>query len=90
MGKLFWRRHLLGTYLGGGEKTGVIDYNGLFLAVIARLIKDPLLKFYKYIRIFFKSGIQVSNMVLWLRSGALDPLDNLSPFLLKVADLRLA
>ena len=81
MGKLFWRGRLLGSYLGGGEKTGVIGYNGHFRAVVARLIKDPLLKFYKYIRIFSKSGIQVSNMVLWLRSGAVDPLDDLSPLL---------
>ena len=88
MGKLFWRRRLLGTYMGGGEKAGVIGYNGHFRAVVACLIKDPLLKFYKYIRIFFISGIDVSNMVLWLRSGAVDPLDDLSPFLLKVAGLN--
>ena len=72
---------------GRGEKAGVIGYDGYFYVVIAHLIKDPLLKLYKYIRILFKSGIQVSNMVLWLRSGAVDPLDDLSPFLLKVDGL---
>ena len=73
----------------GGEKAGIIGYNGHFRAVIACLIKDPLLKFYEYVRIFFISGIQVSNMVLWLRSGVVDPLDDLSPFLLKVDGLSL-
>ena len=87
MRKLFWRRRLLGTYMRGGEKARVISNNGHFRAVVARLIKK-LLKFYEYIRIFFISGIQVSNMVLWLRSGAVDPLDDLSPFLLKVASLN--
>jgi len=43
--------------MGGGEKAGVIDYNGYFRAVIARLIKNSLLKLYKYVRIFFISGI---------------------------------
>ena len=74
--------------MGGGEKAGVIGYNGHFHAVVARLIKDPLLKFYKYIRIFFISGIQVLNVVLWLRSGAVDPLHDLSLVLLKVAGLN--
>ena len=78
----------MGTYLGGGEMAGVIGYNGHFCAIVARLIKDPLLKFYKYIRIFFISGIQVSNMVLWLRSRAVYPLDDLSPLLLKIAGLN--
>ena len=54
----------MGTYVGGGEKAGVIGYNGHFRAVVARLIKDPLFKLYKYIRIFFISGVQISNMVL--------------------------
>ena len=89
MGKLFWRRCLLGTYMGGGEKAGVVGYNSHFRAIVAGLLKDSLLKFYEYIRIFFISGIQVSNMVLWLRSGAVDPLDDLSPFLLKVVGLSL-
>ena len=90
MRKLLWRRRLLGTYVGGGEKAGVIGYNGHFRAVVARLIKDPLFKLYKYIRIFFISGIQVSNMVLWLQSRAVYPLDDLSPLILKVAGLNSA
>ena len=76
------------TYVGSRKKTRIIGNNGHFRAVVARLIKDPLLKFYKYIQIFFISGIQVSNMVLWLRSGAVYPLDDLSPLLLKVAGLN--
>ena len=78
----------IGAYMRGGEKAVVIGYNGHFRAVVARLIEDPLLKFYEYIRIFFISGIQVSNMVLWLRSGAVVPLGDLSPFLLKVPGLN--
>ena len=74
--------------MGGGEKAGVIGYNGHFRAVVARVIKNSLLKLYKYVRILFISGIQVPNMVLWLRSGAVDPLDDLSPFLLKAAGLN--
>ena len=81
MGKLFLRGMSPGYLHGRRGEGGVIGYNGHFRAVMARLIKDPLLKFYKYIRIFFKSGIHVSNMVLWLRSGAVDPLDDLSPLL---------
>ena len=86
MGKLFLRRCLLGTYVRGGEKAEVISYNVHFRAIVARLIKDSILKIYKYIRVLFKSRIKVSIMVLRLRSGAVDPCDDLSPFLLKVAD----
>ena len=63
---------------------GVIGYNGHFCAVVARLIEDPLLELYEYIRILFKSGIQVPNMVLRLWSGAIDPRNSLSPFLLEM------
>mgnify|MGYP005849227727 CR=1 FL=1 len=86
MRNIFWRRRLLGTYVGGGEKAGVIGYNGHFRVVVAHLIKDPL-KLYENIRIFFKSGIYVSNMVPRLRSGTMDPRDDLSPFLLKIVGL---
>ena len=55
--KIFLRVCLLGTYMEGREKAGVIGYNGHFRAVINRLIKDSFLKFYKYIWILFKSGI---------------------------------
>ena len=87
MRKLFWRRRLLGTYVGGGEKAGIIGYDGHFCAVVARLIKYPLLELDEYIRILFKSGIQVSNMVLRLRGRAIDPRDNLPPFLLSIVGL---
>ena len=73
--------------MGGKEKAGVIGYNSHFRAVVARLIKDSILKFYKYIRILFKSRIKVSIMVLRMRSRAVDPRDELSPLLLKVAGL---
>ena len=73
MRKLLLKRCLLGTYVGGGENAGIIGCDGYFCAVVAHLIKDPLLKLYKYIRILFKSGIQVSNMVLRLRSGTMNP-----------------
>ena len=66
MGKLILRRSLLGTYMGGRKKAGVVGYNGHFRAVVACLIKDSLLKVYKYIRIPFESRIKVSIMVLWL------------------------
>ena len=72
------------TYMGRREKAGVVGYNGHFCAVIARLIEDPLLELHEYIQILLKSVIQVPNMVLWLRSGAIDPRGGLPPFLLKV------
>ena len=82
------KRCLLGTYVGGGEKAGIIGCDGHFRAIVASLIKDPLLELYKYVRILFKSRIQVSNMVLRLWSGAIDPRDNLSPFLLNIVGLK--
>ena len=69
------------------EKAGVIGYNGHFCDVVARLIKDPLLELHEYVRILLESGIQVPNMVLRVRSGAIDPRGNLPPFLLKMAGL---
>ena len=87
MRKLFWRRCLLGTYVGRGEKAGVIGYNGHFRAVITCLIENPLLELYKIIQMLFKSGIQVPNMVLRLQSRAIDPRGNLPPFLLEMTGL---
>ena len=89
VGKLFLRRCLLGTYMGGRKKAGIVDYYGHFRAIIARLIKDSILKVYKYIWILFKSRIKVSIMVLGLWSRVVDPRDDLSPFLLKVVRLSL-
>ena len=85
---LFWRRLLRGTYVRGREKAGVIGCNGHFCAVIARLIEDPLLELYKYIWILLKSGIQVPNMILWLRSRAINPCDGFPAFLLKIVGLK--
>jgi len=81
MGKLFWRRRSLGTYMGRRKKAGVIGFNGHFCAVVARLIEDPLLELHEYIRILLKSGIQVPNMILRLRGRAIDLCDNFPPFL---------
>ena len=47
----------MGTYVGRRQEIGVIGYNGHFCAVVARLIEDPLLKLYNYIRILLKSRI---------------------------------
>ena len=88
MGKLFWRRRLQSTYVGGGKEAGVIGCNGHFCAIVARLIEDPLLELYKYIRILLKSGIQIRNMILWLRNRAINPRNNLPPFLLKIVGLK--
>ena len=75
--------------MGRGEKAGVIGHNGHFCAVVARLIEDPLLELHEYIRILLKSGIQVRNMVLRLRSRAIDPCGGLPPFLLKDGRVKL-
>ena len=64
--------------MGGRKKAGVVGYNGHFRAVVACLIKESILKIYKYVWILFISRINVSIMVLWLRSGAVDPCDDLS------------
>ena len=64
MGKLFLRKCLLGTYMAGRKKARVIGYNGHLRVVIARLIKDSILKIHEYVRIFFVSRIKVPIMVL--------------------------
>ena len=73
--------------MGGREKAGVVGYNGHFRAVIPHMIKDSILKIHKYVRILFVSRIKVSIMVLRLRSGAVNLLDDFSPFLSKAAGL---
>ena len=84
------RGHLQGTYVRGREKAGIISYNGHFRSIITRLIENPLLELYGYIRILelyeyiwilFESGIQVPIMVLRLRGRAIDLRDNFPPFL---------
>ena len=66
MGRLFWRRCSLGTYMGRWKKAGVIGFDGHFCAIIARLVEDSLLELYKYVWILFESGVEVPVMVLRL------------------------
>ena len=87
MGEPFQGRCLLVTYVGGRKKTRVVGGDGHFCAVIARLVEDSVFEFYKYVRILFKSGIEVPVMVLRLWSGAMGPRNNLPPFLLKMDGL---
>ena len=82
MRKLFWRKRLSGTYVVGGEKAGVIGYNGHFCAIVAHLVKHPILEHPEYIQILFESGVKVPIVALGLRGGAVEPLESLSPVLL--------
>ena len=66
----------------GREESGIVGDNGHFCAIIARLVEDSLFEFYKYVRLFFESGIEVPVMVLRLWSGVMDPCGNPPPFLL--------
>ena len=70
------------TYVGSREKTGIIGSDGHFCAVIARLVKHPVLEHHEYIRILFESGVKVPIVALGLRVGAVKPLGNPSPVLL--------
>ena len=82
MRKLFWMRCLLITYVGSKEKTGVVGDDGHFYAVIALLVKHPVLEHHEYIRILFESGVKVPIVALGLWGEAVKPLGNLSPVLL--------
>ena len=75
------------TYMRGREETGIVGGDGHFRAVIARLVEYSILKLHKYIRILFESGVKVPVVILWLWGGAMDPLDNLPPFLLQMDGL---
>ena len=81
MRKLFWKRRLLGTYMRGGDKAGVIDYNGHFRAIVARLVKHPFREYHEYIWIFFEPRIQLPVVVLRLWGGAVKPLGDFLPML---------
>ena len=70
------------TYVGSRKKTRVIGDNGHFRAIIARLVKHPILEHHEYIRILFESGVKVPIMALWLWGRAVKPLGDLSPVLL--------
>ena len=76
--------------MGGRKKARVVGHNGHLHAVIARLIKDSILKIHEYFWIFFVSRIKVPIMVLRLQGRVVDPLDNLSPFVLKTVRLNSA
>ena len=78
----FRRRCLLTTYVRSREKTRVIDDDGHFGAVVARLIKHAILEHHGYIRILFESGVKVPIVALGLRGRAVKPLGSLSPVLL--------
>ena len=68
--------------MGRWKKAGVIGFDGHFCAVVARLVKHPVLEHHEYIRILFESGVKVPIVALGLRGGAVKPLGNLSPVLL--------
>ena len=87
MRKPFRRRCLPITYVRGRKEAGVIGHDGHFRAIITRLIEKTLLELYGYVRILFESGIEVPVMALQLWSRAMDPRDNLPPFLLKMNGL---
>ena len=87
MRKLFRRRCLLITYMRGREEAGIVGDDGHFRAIIARLVEYSILKLHKYIRILFESGVKVPVVILWLWGGAVEPLGDLPPFLLKMDEL---
>ena len=63
------------------EKTGVIGDDGYIRAVITRLIENSIFELHEYVRIFLISGVKIPIVILRLTGRAMDPLDNLSPFL---------
>ena len=42
----------------------IVGDNGHFRAVMARLVKHPVLELHEYIRILFESGVEVPVVVL--------------------------
>ena len=75
-------RCLLITYVRSREKTGIVGGDGHFRAVIARLVKHPILEHHEYIRILFESGVKVPFVALGLWGGAVKPFRNVLPMLL--------
>ena len=69
------------------EEAEVISDDGYFCTIVARLMEYSMLELHKYVRIFFESGVNVPVVILWLWGGAMDPLDNLPPFLLQMGRL---
>ena len=70
------------TYVGSRKETGIIDDDGHFRAIVARVVKHPFCKYHEYIRVLFKPRIKLPVVVLWLWGGAVKPLGDLSPVLL--------
>ena len=87
MRKLFRRRCLLLNYVLCREKTGIVGGDGHYRAIIARPVEHPILERHEYVRILFESGVKVPVVVLWLRGRAVEPLGDLSPFLLQMDEL---
>ena len=75
------------TYMRGGEEVGIVGDDGNLCAVIACLVKHPILEHHKYIWILFKSGVKVPIVALRLRGGAVKPLGNISLVLLQMDGL---
>ena len=66
----------------GREEAGIVSGDGHFRAVMARLVKHPILELHEYIRILFESGVKGPVVVLWLWCGAVDLPGDFPPFLL--------
>ena len=81
-GKTLLEEMLPGHLHGRRKKAGVIGFDGHFCAVIARVIKDPLLELHGYIWIFFKSGVESPARILWLWRWAVELFHGLFQFLL--------
>ena len=64
------------------KEAGVIGDDGYICTVIAHLIEYSILKLHKYVWVFLISGVKIPVVILQLRGRVMDPLDNLSPFLL--------
>ena len=73
---------LLVTYVRNRKEAGVIGDDGFIRAIIARLIENSIFELHEYVRIFLISGVKIPIVILRLRGKVMDPLDNLSPFLL--------
>ena len=71
----------------GREKTGIVGSDGHFCAVVARLVKHPVLERHEYIRILFESRVEIPIVALGLQGGAVKPFGNLSPVQLSMGGL---
>ena len=69
--------------MGSWKETRIIDDDGHFCAVIARLVEHPFREYYEYIRVLFEPRIKLPVVVLRLRGRAIKPLGYLPPVLFK-------